>query len=250
MVCHKVLVKDSVRKMLCHKNACVWQRCVWKMVLGIFAQRRRCSVAQCVCLQAKMNVITPPHPTQPKPDPSSVRVLASEDERYYPTPPTPPNQSPTPAQCVCLQAKMNVISPPTPPNQSPTPAQCVCLQAKMKVISPPHPTHPKPDPSSVRVFASEDERYYPTPPPNQSPTPAQCVCLQAKMNVISRPPPHPTNSCACARETKNAYCACACETKNVCSGEACLRVRTWAKKRVRRWGPDRKGWLKFGMPTC
>ena len=23
MVCHKVLVKDSVRKMLCHKNVCV-----------------------------------------------------------------------------------------------------------------------------------------------------------------------------------------------------------------------------------
>ena len=30
---------------------------------------------------------TPPHPTQPKPDPSSVRVFASEHERYYPTPP-------------------------------------------------------------------------------------------------------------------------------------------------------------------
>ena len=37
---------------------------------------------------------TPPHPTQPKPDPSSVRAFASEHERYYPTPPhpTPPHQ--------------------------------------------------------------------------------------------------------------------------------------------------------------
>ena len=58
---------------------------------------------QCVCLQAKMNVITPPHPS-------------------------PPNQSPTPGQCVCLQAKMNVITPPRP-----TPP-------KMNVITPPHPT--------------------------------------------------------------------------------------------------------------
>ena len=82
-----------------------------------------------------MNVITLPHPTQPKPDPSSVRVFASETERYY----------------------------PTPPNQSPTPAQCVCLQAKLNVITPPHPTQPKPDPSSVRVFASETERYPPNP---------------------------------------------------------------------------------------
>ena len=53
--------------------------------------------AQCVCLQAKLNVITPSHPT-------------------------PPNQSPTPAQCVCLQANMHVIAPPhpTPSNNSVT----------------------------------------------------------------------------------------------------------------------------------
>ena len=110
-------------------------------------------------------------------------VFASEDERYYPTPPTPPNQSPTPAQCVCLQAKMNVITTPphpTTPHQSPTPAQCVCLQANVNVFLP-HPTRP---------------------PPNQSPTPAQCVCLQANVNVITPPHPHPTNSCACTRETQ------------------------------------------------
>ena len=61
--------------------------------------------------------------------------------------------------------------------QSPTPGQCVCLQAKMNVITPPHPTQPKPDPRSVRVFASEDERYYPTPPhPTKARPHLACVC--------------------------------------------------------------------------
>ena len=69
--------------------------------------------AQCVCLQANMNVIIPD--------------------------PTPPNQSPTPAQCVCFEDERYY---PTPPNQSPTPAQCVCLQANMNVITQPHPTPP------------------------------------------------------------------------------------------------------------
>ena len=84
-----------------------------------------------MCLQANMNVITPshptpPHPTQPKPDPSSVRVFASETERYCPTPP--------------------------------------------------HPTQPKPDPSSVRVFASETERYCPLPHPTPPHPPLQQLC--------------------------------------------------------------------------
>ena len=94
----------------------------------------------------------------------------------------------------------------------------------MNVITSPHPTQPKPDPRSVRVFASEDERYYPTPPhptkarpqlsaPNQSPTPAQCVCLQAKMNVITPPRPTPPQKLLRVRT-------------NACSGEACLRGRT------------------------
>ena len=71
---------------------------------------------------------TPPHPSQPKPDPSSVRVFASEHERYFITlpHPTPPDQSPTPAQCVCLQAKLNVITPPHPTKARPQLSACVC----------------------------------------------------------------------------------------------------------------------------
>ena len=235
-----------------------------------------------------------PHPTQPKPDPISVRVFASEDERYYPTPPHPTKARPHLSACVCkrrwtllphptpshptkarpqvsacvCRRRWTLLPHPTPPNQSLTPAQC---------------TQPKPDPISVRAFASEDERYYPTPPhptkarPHLSacvckrrwtllphPTPSHptkarpqlsaCVCkrrwtllphltpshptkarpqlsacvCKRRWTLLPNPaPPHPRNSCACARETKNA-----------CSGEACLRVRTWAKKRVLRWGPD------------
>ena len=44
---------------------------------------------------------TPPHPTQPKPDPSSVRVFASESERYYPTPPHPTKARPQLSARVC-----------------------------------------------------------------------------------------------------------------------------------------------------
>ena len=102
-----------------------------------------------------------------KPDPRSVRVFASEDERYYTTPPTQP--------------KPNPIS-----------VRVFASEDERYYPTPPQPTQPKPDPRSVRVFASEDERYYSTPP---RPTPP-------KMNVIT--PPHPRNSCACARETKNA----------------------------------------------
>ena len=69
-----------------------------------------------------------------------------------------------------------------------------------------------------------------------------CVCKRRW--ALTAPPTLPTNSCACARETKNASCACARETKNACSGEASLRVRTWAKKRVRRWGPDQEDGLE------
>ena len=86
---------------------------------------------------------TPPHPTQPKPDPSSVRVFASETERYYPTPPHPTKARPQLSACVCKR-NWTLLPHPTPPNQSPTPAQCVCLQAKLNVI-PPNPcplSHP------------------------------------------------------------------------------------------------------------
>ena len=159
------------------------------MVLGIFAQRRRCSVAQCVCLQAKMNVITPPpHPTQPKPDPSTVRVFASEDERYYPTPthPTQPKPDPSSVRVFASEDERYQPPPPTPPNQSPTPAQCVCLQAKMNVISPPHPTPQTLARARVRLK-----------------TRVARVCVRLKTRAQVRP------ACACAREPKNA-----------CAGEA------------------------------
>ena len=94
---------------------------------------------------------------------------------------------------------MNVITPPhpTPPNQSPNPAQCVCLQANMNVITPPHPhsTQPKPEPSSVRVSASEHERYHPTPP---HPT-----------------PPHVHGGCGFSNEN-----ACVCEPTFACVCES------------------------------
>ena len=70
--------------------------------------------AQCVCLQAKLNVITPPHPTKARPQLSA--CVCKWNWIFLPHP-TPPNQSPTPAQCVCLQAKLNVI----PPNPVPCP---------------------------------------------------------------------------------------------------------------------------------
>ena len=38
MVCHKVLVKDSVRKILCHKNVCVTKMCVKDGVGDICAE--------------------------------------------------------------------------------------------------------------------------------------------------------------------------------------------------------------------
>ena len=127
-----------------------------------------------------------------KPDPRSVRVFASEDERYYPT---PPHQSPTPGQCVCLQAKMNAITPPHPTQPKPDPISRVfASEDERYYLTPPHPTQPKPDPRSVRVFASEDERYYPTPP-NQSPTPAQCT----------QPKPDPSSVRVFASEDERYY---------------------------------------------
>ena len=147
---------------------------------------------------------TPPHPSQSKPDPSSVRVFASEHERYFITLPHP--------------------TPPHPTKARPQLSACVC---KRNWTLLPHPTQPKPDPSSVRVFASETECFYPTPP-NQSPTPAQCVCLQAKLNVIPPNPcplSHPCNIKWCVfmvvlgwlMKTRVCVCdptfACVCDSK-------------------------------------
>ena len=115
----------------------------------------------------------PPHPTQPKPHPSSVRVFASERERYYTRP------------------------PPHPTKARPQLSACV---SKMNIITPPHPTQPKPDPSSVRAFASEHERYYPTPP---HPT-----------------PPHQLLRVHTWDSRRGVACACAREPKNACAGEA------------------------------
>ena len=113
--------------------------------------------------------VTPPHPTQP--NPSSVRVFASEHERYY---------------------------------------------------TRPHPTQPKPDPSSARVFRRWTLLPHPTPP-NQSPTPAQCVCLQANMNVITQPhptPPHQLLRVHTWDSRRGVVCACAREPKDACAGQA------------------------------
>ena len=88
--------------------------------------------------------------------------------------------------------------------------------------TPPHPTKAPPQLSACVCKRRWTLLPHPTPP-NQSPTPAQCVCLQANMNVIA--PPHPTPPTLARAHVR-------------LKKGGCLRVRTWAKKRVRRWGPD------------
>ena len=110
---------------------------------------------------------TPPHPTNQSPTPSSVRVFASETERYYPTPPRahPTKARPQLSACVCKR-NWTLLPHPTPPHPTkarPQLSACVCKR-NWTLLPHPHPTQPKPEPSSVRVSASEHERYHPTPP--------------------------------------------------------------------------------------
>ena len=61
----------------------------------------RRTAKETMSITAEKVTLPPPHPTQPKPDPSSVRVFASESERYYPTPPHPTKARPQLSACVC-----------------------------------------------------------------------------------------------------------------------------------------------------
>ena len=103
----------------------------------------------------------PPHPTQPKPDPSSVRVFASEHERYYLT--LQPKPDPSSVRVFASETERYYPTPPHPTKARPQLSACVCKRnwTLLPYPTPPHPTQPKPDPSSVRVFASETERYPP-----------------------------------------------------------------------------------------
>ena len=56
--------------------------------------------AQCVCLQANMNVIIP-DPTPPNQSPTPAQCVCFEDEHYYPTPPHPTKARPQLSACVC-----------------------------------------------------------------------------------------------------------------------------------------------------